>query len=151
MLNSEFVHEKWDPALIKSLLGCMKPHGGGACFRIDLLTKSHEAAKGQLESLAGKAGLTIKTEREPWFGLEALVIEVSDSITRSWASSSTSTPMHLPPVNPYVATDFELKANDAYVEAERIRAVEIQGALKLPALLSTPPVLISNEPGLRVW
>jgi nardilysin len=146
-LNSEFVHEEWDPALIQTLLDRMKPQGEAACYRIDLLTKSYDASKKQLEELAGPA---IKTELEPWFDLEALSVEVPRSLSLSW-SGSRSTTMHLPPVNPYVPSNFELRATPADVEADRRQAVEIQESNQLPALLSTPPVMICDEPGLRVW
>ena len=100
--------------------------------------------------LAAKEGLTIKTELEPWFGLEALVIEVPESMRRTW-SDARSTAMNLPPVNPYVPTNFELRASEEDVESNRKRAVEIQESNSLPALLSTPPVMICEEPGLRIW
>jgi hypothetical protein len=112
---------------VMELLGNMHPTNSS--YRIDLLTKSYTQLKEQLlqtthtintssstsgangamalGALAGSGPVTQLTE--PWFGFDAISVPLPDQLTASWASSGEGDELGLPPPNPYIPTDFNLK------------------------------------------
>jgi len=55
--------------------------------------------------------------------------------------------LRLPPVNPYVPTDFSLRTGSGEEEADRARADELAASLGLAVVLATPPTLVVEQPG----
>ncbi len=86
------------------------------------------------------------------------VTQIPDSVTSSWETCSLSPELHLPPANPYIATDFTLRALTAVkgqtaqtpetlVAAAQQEATALAQEQGLPVVLATPPKLIKDGPG----
>ncbi len=57
--------------------------------------------------------------------------------------------MRLPPVNPYIATDFSLKTTEAQKEEAVLACTALASSLHLPVVLATPPELLVEKLGTR--
>ncbi|KAL6756038.1 hypothetical protein V8C86DRAFT_3157294 [Haematococcus lacustris] len=95
---------------ISRLLDCMHP--SLSAYRIDLLTRSFEEVKAVLG--AGWAG-PLQQAHEPWFNMDAAWVE-------SWAKPFAPPELRLPPPNPYLPTDFTVKALTSTQEPSSHRA-----------------------------
>jgi hypothetical protein len=116
---------------------------------------------------------------EPWFAMEALRCPLPDALTQQWAEGDVADELALPPRNPFITTDFTLKAAAASdggctTGAAAAEAAgrggggaggEAAAAAALPAwvlaggggrpahldcVLSAPPAMIVDEPGVCV-
>ncbi|KAG2444954.1 hypothetical protein HXX76_001690 [Chlamydomonas incerta] len=151
VLVADYLHEAWDPAQVQQLLACMDPDpsapGGGAAFRLDLMTRRYEEVRAGLMGVMGGGGGGAREETEPWFGLQVVVAQLPDALCAEWASQPALPELTLPPRNPYLPTDFSLRCDDPDVPPEP--------PAELPAgvtsLLATPPQLLLDRPGLRLW
>eukprot|EP01025_Chloroclados_australasicus_P035988 TRINITY_DN3660_c0_g1_i20.p1 TRINITY_DN3660_c0_g1~~TRINITY_DN3660_c0_g1_i20.p1 ORF type:complete len:455 (-),score=41.41 TRINITY_DN3660_c0_g1_i20:47-1411(-) len=74
---------------------------------------------------------------EPWFGFEYTVNDLSEKLLHQWDSFSLASQWNfaLPPVNNYIPTNFSL-------------CVETNDSI---TAFPTPPQLLKDEDGLRVW
>jgi hypothetical protein len=158
---------------VAELLQCMQP--GSSSFRIDLLTKSYAAIKQQLQEAAAdpsswlgsssnssNSGSGVQGFTEPWFKLDALSVKLPDSLTGSWAESAVADDLALPPPNPYIPSDFELKTDGSTAAAaaaadskQLLAAVApwmlVGGAAAKPdMLLAAPPAMLLDEPGRQL-
>jgi hypothetical protein len=150
---------------VAELLGCMNP--ARSSFRIDLLTKSYTAIKQQLQQAAADPGSWLSTGNssssssrvqdftEPWFKMDALSVNLPESLIGGWAESAVADDLALPPPNPYIPSDFELKTDGSAAAADSkqlLAAVEpwmlVGGAAAQPdMLLAAPPAMLLDEPG----
>lgn len=89
-------------------------------YRIDLLTKSYSTLAPQLEQQQQSGCLT--PLHEPWFDMQAIRWQLPADVITDWASADVSTDMALPPPNPFVPTDFTLKATPAAGTANGVAA-----------------------------
>ena len=71
------------------------------------------------------------------------------SLSHTWAHQPPSPLLRLPPVNPYVPTDFSLRAGEAEAEAERTEIAALTARLGLPVVLAAPPIMLQDGPGER--
>ncbi|KAG2448487.1 hypothetical protein HYH02_006378 [Chlamydomonas schloesseri] len=172
VLVADYLHDTWDPEQVKQLLGCMDPDpsapGGGAAFRLDLMTRRYEQVHAGLvtaglgrgrgaQEAAGagaqeKAGAqeeaaAVREETEPWFGLQVVVAQLPDSLCAEWALQPPLPELALPPRNPYLPKDFSLRCDDPDVGPEP----PVQLPPGVSSLLATPPQLLLDRPGLRLW
>jgi hypothetical protein len=143
-------------------------HPASSSFRIDLLTKSYAAIKQQLQDAAAdpsswlssrsNSSAGVQEFTEPWFKMDALSVKLPDSLTGSWAGSAVADDLALPPPNPYIPSDFELKSDGSATAAaaadgkQLLAAVApwmlVGGAAAQPEmLLAAPPVMLLDEPG----
>lgn len=162
-LIGSYLHEVFDPELISSLLARMTPGD----VRLDLQTKNFDECKGQLQALAPAELLT--TGVEPWFNFPYVSSRLPLEVVEEWtAAGECPKDLSLPPPNPYLATDFTLlseKLNtqnsgaDGAVAIENGRKEEKESDNGTPIALSnninpafpTPPVVVTDIPGLRMW
>ncbi|WIA17248.1 hypothetical protein OEZ85_014121 [Tetradesmus obliquus] len=177
LLAAEYLHEEWQPEKVAELLQCMQP--ASSSFRIDLLTKSYAAVQQQLQEAAAdptswlSSGDSSSSSRvqgftEPWFKMDALLVKLPDSLTGGWAESAVADDLALPPPNPYIPSDFELKTDGSTAAAAAAAAADskqllaavapwmlVGGAAAAEAqpemLLAAPPAMLLDEPGLRLW
>ncbi|GAX76258.1 hypothetical protein CEUSTIGMA_g3702.t1 [Chlamydomonas eustigma] len=149
VLCSDFLIEHWDPALVAELMNEMKPEG--CSYRIDLLTKSYNKVKEQLSALASSSSSSARSVVEPWFQLESVCMEIPPSMSAGWSVQDVSPQLHLPPPNPYLPTDFTLRASADDHNLEVETNTKLASTLGLPVVLAAPPTLVLEEPGLRVW
>jgi hypothetical protein len=142
-------------------------HPASSSFRIDLLTKSYTAIKQQLQQAAadpgswlnpGSSSSGVQDFTEPWFKMDALSVKLPDSLTGGWAESAVADDLALPPPNPYIPSDFELKTDGSSAAAvdskQLLAAVErwmlVGGAVAQPEMvLAAPPAMLLDEPGAR--
>ncbi|KXZ55212.1 hypothetical protein GPECTOR_3g355 [Gonium pectorale] len=171
-LVADYLHESWQPDLVARLLERMAPAAAAApgaadstatgagsgepaaaagwspCFRIDLMTKRYDEVKASVMSMAAAEGAEVRSESEPWFGLDVLVMQLPDSLCRGWAEQPPLPELRMPPRNPYLPEDFSLRCEDP-------DAPEAGPAPALPpgvtSLLATPPHMLLDRPGLRLW
>ena len=69
------------------------------------------------------------------------------SLSEKWTSAVPLPDMRLPPVNPYIPTDFSLKTTVAQ-QAEAVLACTVLAAsMQLPVVLATPPELLVDKSG----
>lgn len=128
MLVAEFLHEGWHPNLVEQLLGSCQPAAGGS-FRVDLLTSSFAQLRQQLQQRQQDAGASAASPcgamadadvaaalaasatffTEPWFGMEAVAMQLPGSLCACWESADVAPDLALPPRNAYIPTDFRLK------------------------------------------
>ena len=82
-----------------------------------------------------------------------LLIQVPPSLALSWSNQPPSPMLRLPPVNPYVPTDFSLRTppgeGDSTTADERALADEMAAKLGLAVVMATPPILIAEQPGMH--
>lgn len=152
---------------VAELLHRMQPT---STYRIDLLTNSYQDTKQLLQQLQADteswlSGSTVQVFTEPWFNMEALSILLPDSVTAGWAQAEIAADLALPPQNPYIPSDFVLRApGGAAAAADTVKSstsvsgggaaeasVEpwmlVGGAAALPQLLAQPPLMLVDEPG----
>jgi secreted Zn-dependent insulinase-like peptidase len=141
-------------------------HPANSSFRIDLLTKSYAAIKQQLQQAAAdpsswlsnsssSSSCGVQDFTEPWFKMDALSVKLPESLTGGWADSAVADDLALPPPNPYIPSDFELKTDGSAAAADSkqlLAAVEpwmlVGGAAAQPdMLLAAPPAMLLDEPG----
>ncbi len=70
-------HENVINSQVSELFGYMRADGDSS-YRVDLLTKSFEKVRRQMEALAASSGQALREEKEPWFQLEAVAVEVPE-------------------------------------------------------------------------
>ncbi|GFR39667.1 hypothetical protein Agub_g138, partial [Astrephomene gubernaculifera] len=158
-LAADYLHEAWQPQLVGQLLDCMmaaptaagegEEGGEPPAFRIDLMTRRYEEVKASLLSLAAQSGASVRQEQEPWFGLEVTSLELPPDLVRGWAQQPPLPELALPPRNPYLPQDFSLRCEDP--EQQQPAPAPPPPPPGLPALLASPPQLLLDIPGLRLW
>ena len=79
--------------------------------------------------------------------LPSTCVQVPGTLSHGWSTEPPSPLLRLPPVNPYIATDFNLRAGEAEMDAERKKVAELAMAMGLPVVLASPPMLTLDEPG----
>ncbi|CAE7854645.1 Nrdc, partial [Symbiodinium sp. KB8] len=88
---------------------------------------------------------------EPYFGTEYWDSPLEETLLLSWESLHTAEKLHVPPPNPFIATDFSI--------LQQVTAVEEfpqpkTGYASFPAvrrLLPSPELLRSHAAGLKLW
>eukprot|EP00884_Botryococcus_braunii_P020235 jgi/Botrbrau1/6896/Bobra.67_3s0015.1 len=164
-LLAPFLLSRWDPPLVDRLLEAMTPENA----RIDLLSSNWEEVKAALSWPALVQGV------EPWFNVPFVSAPLPQDILTSWQrpDGPTVTDLSLPRKNPFIPTDFTLRCDTATAIGSELSdqalgsrdrqddASEPEGlengenpsapAFQRVASLSTPPVLLVDERGLRVW
>lgn len=158
-------------------------------YRIDLLTKSFSELKEQLlaqhvsaqdnnSSSGTSSGLftsssnegAVRTLTEPWFNMEAVSVQLAEQLTASWHQAEPADDLALPPQNPYIPSDFELKsdnqpsaAGDGAMQQQQEQQDGILGleslihswmlidgdAAKPSVVLAQPPAMLVDEPGMQ--
>ena len=177
VLAADWLHEAWRPERVAELLALFDAAGGR--YRIDLMTTAYEAgAKPQLlagalprreaagagggaadgagaqpPEAAAAAAPAAAVLTEPWFGMEAVTLELPAWLTESWAAAPVPPELALPPPNPYIPSDFSLACDAEAGGPERAAAAADAAAAAaavaagVPAVLATPPELVIDEPG----
>ncbi|GLI60577.1 hypothetical protein VaNZ11_002737, partial [Volvox africanus] len=151
-LVSEYLHETWQPDLVRRLMERMEPASQAVSYRIDLLTRRYDEVKSRVLALASREGVAARDEKEPWFGLEVVVMELPQSLCDGWANQAPLEELRLPPRNPYLPSDFDLRCDDPAIvssEPSVCSAAETPAGISKP--LATPPVMLLDRPGLRLW
>ncbi|GAB4823775.1 hypothetical protein N2152v2_010821 [Parachlorella kessleri] len=157
------------PLQISKLLGMMTP----AAVRLDLQTSAFERCA---DAVAAAVPAGCRRDTEPWFGIPYTEVQLPEDLLQSWESATPSPDLSLPPQNSYLPTDFALvseaepgadaatsaaskaqlsigKANGhAAPAAEDSPAAGVEAlSLSDAAVFPTPPALVVDEPGLRLW
>lgn len=89
-----YLLEQYDPELISSLLNLLNPSN----MRIHLVSKD----------FAGVAN-----EKEEWYGTEFSREPLAPELLSKWTKVQPCPDLHLPPMNEFVPTDFDLKPREA--------------------------------------
>lgn len=104
-----------------------------------------------MQALATSHSAPLTEILEPWFEMPALAMPLPESLSNAWATQSIDPTLRLPPVNPYVPTDFSLRASaEARAEGEAAAREALAAQLGLPVVLSMPPTMLLDKPG-AVW
>jgi secreted Zn-dependent insulinase-like peptidase len=144
---------------ISRLLDGMTP----AAARLDLQTHAYDAAVATVAEVVAPARLT--PGEEPWFGLPYAHAPLPEALLRRWEQAPPSPDIALPPRNDYLPSDFSLRCDDAdAADAAGAAAGAANGgataaadgaAAPAPdddgAAFPSPPEIILEEPGLRLW
>lgn len=132
--------------------------------RLDLCTKAYETCKA---ALLGSGWPGAGEGVEPWFDFPFVQAQLPADVLRSWAAAAPSPDIALPPRNDYLPTDFELRCEAAGAAADGPAAAAAAqqqnggangkqadggaAAAAVPSGFPTPPALLLDEPGLRIW
>ncbi|EFJ45023.1 hypothetical protein VOLCADRAFT_94734 [Volvox carteri f. nagariensis] len=128
-LVSEYLHERWQPDLVAKLLEKMEPAAPGVSYRIDLLTRRYDEVKSRVLALSSREGVEAREEREPWFNLEVVVMQLSVGVTEAAIRcDDPGTVVSEPSVCRFRSPPELLPAG-------------------VTTLLATPPVLLLDRPG----
>ncbi|KAI8472962.1 MAG: Metalloenzyme, LuxS/M16 peptidase-like protein [Monoraphidium minutum] len=170
VLAADWLHEAWEPERVAQLLGGFSP--GGGSYRVDLQTTDFKTIRDQLEAgslprLGGGAeggavpngsaanggggGGRLEVFTEPWFGMDAAALTLPAALTAGWAEAAVAPDLGLPPPNPYIPSDFSLVDGGGGGDAAGAAAAAEAAAQGLGVVLATPPELVLDEPGLRLW
>jgi nardilysin len=190
-LQGMYLHEKFDPNLINTLLHQMTT----TALRIDVQTKNYEACCQRVAEIvvecsenegvedggkekADKKGtkkkkkgnnhvknddapksIMIEKGEEPWFGIPFVTTIVPSKMIKNWSldeseRDSTQGNLYLPPPNPYLASDFNLKC-EQQPQQEKNEMLSVEAT---PAPFSTsssafpsPSRHVYTTKGLSVW
>ncbi|MEW5302568.1 MAG: hypothetical protein WDW38_002287 [Sanguina aurantia] len=149
-LVAETLHQTWDPALVEQLMGSMDPVRGS--YRLDVITRDYAKLREQLTAATGplsEGRASVMTE--PWFNMEAVSVTIPEGIVQGWATSPALPELHLPPRNPYIPTDFSIKASAAASTANGSPAEPTTDAALPEGVIATPPTFLLEDAGLRLW
>ena len=104
-----------------------------------------------MQALATSHSAPLTEILEPWFEMPALAMPLPESLSNAWATQSIDPTLRLPPVNPYVPTNFSLRASaEARAAGEAAAREALAAQLGLPVVLSMPPTMLLDKPG-AVW
>ncbi|KAL4440115.1 hypothetical protein ABPG75_003116 [Micractinium tetrahymenae] len=168
VLAGQYMFDDWDPQLVTELLQGMTPDA----VRLDLCTRGYEEAKQAV--LGGLAGA--QEGREPWFDFPYVEAPLPAELRQSWAAAPPSADIALPQRNDFLPTEFELRceqqgaAGPAGQQQEQQQqdgkdaaaagpadgpadgaAAAAAAAAADSAAFPSPPALLVDSPGLRVW
>ena len=94
--------------------------------------------------------------KEPWFEMSYLCAPISDDIITCWNNATHSSELELPPVNPYVATDFALRSgappNDVAAGPTVLHHEPhfLPDGAPLPVGALLAPTCLLDVPGIRI-
>ena len=90
----------------------------------------------------------VRTGEEPWFKFPYAAAALPAATVEAWAAAPRPADLALPPKNEYLPSDFTLRCDEAGTAAAADdatkAAAETDGS-------PSPPALVAEAPGLRVW
>lgn len=172
VLAGQYLFEDWDPALVTELLNGMTP----SAVRLDLCTRQYDETKA---ALLAKGWPGAADGQEPWFGFPYVQGQLPEDLLRGWADAKPSADIALPQRNDYLPTDFTLRCDQQAAQPAPDGAEQqADGGAAAPngkqqaaaeggqqqangdgagaaaaesTAFPSPPTLLLDEPGLRVW
>ena len=162
-LQGGYVYADFDADLIASLLEHLRPEAA----RLDLQTSLLPEA---LDTLRAE-GFALTSGHEPWFDFDYVAAPIPDSLLARWKDAKPMSDMRLPSKNEFVPTDFSLRCEQADGETLDVSETPGNDVKQAPNGLlangssthpsttepqdaspfATPPVLLVDRPGLRLW
>jgi secreted Zn-dependent insulinase-like peptidase len=124
--------------------------------RIDLQTHAYSACKPALMAMPGAS-----EGREPWFNMEFASAKIPRDVMERWEAATPSSDVALPPRNEYIPSDFSLLCDSMpsgaaangtkNSSANASDPVNGAAAAAITALFPSPPSLLADASGMRVW
>ena len=85
---------------------------------------------------------------EPWFSFSYVDTPLPLPLLASWAAMQPGPDLILPPRNDYLASDFGLRCE---ANSDASNGAPTNGVTAAPTGFPTPPALLIDGPGLRIW